>query len=316
MQTSDVLAYAGSISPAVYCQLFYVLSAAAVLGIAAAPESIQRLLTQYGARNPAESVSNGKEGKAASDGPLVGIVSWVTSVGKVPHSWFIHFYVLSLSCSAFWAIQFLCHGQVLELIARNQAPREISSMSINQVVITWALMTLQGARRLYEYVAVLRPSSSKMWIVHWLLGNAFYFFTSISIWIEGSGSILSSDRKSLDAEALPFSSIVGVLLFLASWSTQYRCHSYLSGLKKYSLPEDGLFQYLVCPHYTCECVLYLSLALVAAPKGRLYNRTLICTVLFVMVNLGVTAQGTKRWYSEKFGPKELRGKWKMIPGVF
>lgn len=189
MQTSDLFEYAGSISPAVYCQLFYVLSAATVLGIAAAPESIQRLLTQYGARDPAESVSKGKQGKDASDGPLISIVSWVTSVGKVPHSWFIHFYILSLICSAFWAAQFFCHGRVLDFIARNQAPRETSSMSINQVIVVWALMTLQGARRLYEYVAVLQPSSSKMWIIHWLLGITFYFSTSIAIWVEGSSKL-------------------------------------------------------------------------------------------------------------------------------
>jgi 3-oxo-5-alpha-steroid 4-dehydrogenase 3 len=96
---------------------------------------------------------------------------------------------------------------------------------------------------------------------------------------------------------------------------QYQCHRHLSGLKKYSFPEDGLFQYLVCPHYTCECLVYLSLAVIAAPEGQLLNGTLSSAVLFVSVNLGVTANGTKQWYSEKFGSKVQR-KWKMIPFVF
>lgn len=48
----------------------------------------------------------------------------------------------------------------------------------------------------------------------------------------------------------------------------------------------------------------------------MYNRTLICAVLFVAVNLGVTAKGTKKWYGEKFGVEKVQGKWRMIPGVF
>ncbi|KAI0115072.1 hypothetical protein F4814DRAFT_440095 [Daldinia grandis] len=316
MAVSDLAKNLASISPAAYCQLFYVLAAAAVLGIAVAPESIRHLLTQYGARTSPADTSDGKEGKKACDGPLVNIVSWATSVGKVPHSWFIHFYILSVSCSIFWAVQFLSRGKILEFIVTNQAPRETSSMSINQVVIVWALMSLQGARRLYEYVAIVRPSPSKMWIVHWLLGVAYYFCTSISIWIHGSRSIQSSENRTFSIEMPSFNMVFGFITFWAAWFMQYRCHSHLSRLKKYSLPVDGLFQYLVCPHYTCECVLYLSLALIAAPAGELYNRTLICAVLFVAVNLGVTANGTKKWYSEMFGHERVQRKWKMIPGIF
>ncbi|KAI1096436.1 hypothetical protein F5B19DRAFT_146842 [Rostrohypoxylon terebratum] len=311
MQASDLFAYAADVSPTAYCQLFYVLAAATVLAIAATPESVQGLLTQYGARN---LVGAGKKERPAN-GLLIGTISWITSVGKVPHSWFIHFYILSISCSVFWAIQFLQHGSIMEFMVRNQALREEPSMTLSQVIIAWFLMSLQGTRRLYEHLAVLRPSSSTMWVIHWLLGAAFYFCTNIAIWIEGSSSIESSDR-SVQGETLSFITIVGVCLFLVSWFMQYRCHHYLSRLKKYSLPEDGLFRYLVCPHYTCECVLYLSLAIVAAPKDQLYNRTLICAVLFVAVNLGVTAKGTKKWYGEKFGVEKVRGKWIMIPGGF
>ncbi|OTB20572.1 hypothetical protein K445DRAFT_50743 [Daldinia sp. EC12] len=316
MEASDSVNHSGSMSPAAYCQLFYVLAAATVLGIAAAPESIQRLLTQYGARTTTAGTSNEKEGRKANNGPLVNIISWVTSVGKVPHSWFIHFYILSVSCSVFWAAQFLSHGKILESIVRNQVRSEETSMSLNQVIIAWALMSLQGARRLYESVALLRPSPSKMWVVHWLLGVAYYFCTSISIWIEGSRSIQSSDRRTFSAETPSFNTVFGVITFLASSFMQNRCHNYLFQLKKYSLPEEGLFQYIVCPHYTCECMLYLSLALITAPAGHFYNRTLICALLFVTANLGITAKGTKKWYSEKFGRERVQGKWKMIPGIF
>lgn len=97
---------------------------------------------------------------------------------------------------------------------------------------------------------------------------------------------------------------------------QHRCQRYLSGLKKYSLPDAGMFRHLVCPHYTCECLLYLSLAAVAAPEGSLYNQTLACGVLFVSVNLGVTAGGTRKWYVDKFGADKMESRWNMIPLVY
>ncbi|KAI0603429.1 hypothetical protein F4775DRAFT_32015 [Biscogniauxia sp. FL1348] len=197
----SLLGYVADLSPAVLCQLFYVLSAAAVLAIAAAPATAQRLLTQYGARGSGEasaseeSSSSSPSSSALQDrfarkgeekGVLIDLVSWFTSVGKIPHSWFIHFYILSLSCSIFWAVQYVHHGTILEFLVTHQAPRTPTSMTIEQVLLVWVFLCLQGARRLYEYLTVLRPSSSRMWIVHWLLGNAFYLFTSIAIWIEGS----------------------------------------------------------------------------------------------------------------------------------
>lgn len=342
MSASSICDSVANLSSATICQLFYVLSAAAVLAIAVVPDSAQQLLTQYGARSsgntsgpapPQNHDDTGRELNKSIGGLFVRFIAWLTSKGKVPHSWFIHFYILSLSCTVFWAIQFIARGTVLQHIARNQISNSVSSMTLGQVILVWFLMGLQGARRLYEYMAVLRPSSSRMWIVHWLLGNAFYLCTSVSIWVEGSskpqrclrglshcidqntGSILHTDRKNLNIEFPSLKSVVGSSLFLLAWFMQYRCHRYLSGLKKYSLPEGGLFQYLVCPHYTCECLLYFSMAITAAPEGQLYNRTIACAVLFVSINLGVTANGTKKWYRENFGSK-VEAKWKMIPFVF
>lgn len=90
----------------------------------------------------------------------------------------------------------------------------------------------------------------------------------------------------------------------------------MAGLVKYTLPDKGAFKHIVCPHYTCECVLYLSLAAVAAPPGKLLNYTVVGTLLFTAVNLGATANGTKSWYIERFGSDKVAHKWKMIPLIF
>ncbi|KAI1815273.1 3-oxo-5-alpha-steroid 4-dehydrogenase [Poronia punctata] len=313
------------LSPAVICQLFYVFSAATVLAIAATPDSIQRLLMQYGARTSSNAPSsasyhdpgdNGRKVDSSVTKLSLRLIAPVTSAGKVPHSWFKHFYILSLTCTAFWAVQFVVRGSLVESIAKSQALKSSSSMTIDQVIFIWLLMGLQGARRLYEYLAVLRPSSSRMWIIHWLLGNAFYLCTSVSVWVEGSSSLLNYfDQDASYSRVPPLKLVVGIPLFFFAWITQYRCHRHLGSLPKYSLPNEGLFRYLICPHYTCECLIYLSMSVMAAPEGQYYNRTLACAVLFVLVNLGVTANGTKQWYYEKFGAI-AQGRWKMIPFVF
>lgn len=109
---------------------------------------------------------------------------------------------------------------------------------------------------------------------------------------------------------------IAVPLFFFAWVSQYRCHKHLAELKKYSLPEQGMFRHLISPHYTCECMIYLSLAIVAAPEGHLCSQTLLSALFFVAVNLGVTARGTKSWYIEKFGSDKVAAKKVMIPLVY
>lgn len=111
-------------------------------------------------------------------------------------------------------------------------------------------------------------------------------------------------------------SVIGIVMYLYGWVNQHWCHKHLASLKKYSLPDQGLFRYLVCPHYTCECILYLGLAILAAPAGQWINRTLLCAFWFIVANLGTTAGGTKQWYARKFGAEKVVGRWKMIPFIF
>lgn len=224
-------------------------------------------------------------------------------------------------------------------IARLQVELNPTRPTNGHVAVAWCLMLLQAARRLYESWAFAKPSKSTMWIVHWLLGQLFYVGISVAIWVEASGRFL---HRTLISESLGLLiSVAGAVLqkqlrpwameltedallkvaiaaplFSFAWTSQYRCHRHLAGLKKYSLPEEGMFRYLISPHYTCECLIYLSLAIVAAPEGHLCNRTMLSALLFVAVNLGVTARGTKSWYIEKFGSDKVAFKKIMIPFVY
>lgn len=163
------------LSPAQYCQAFYVLCTATVLFIHALPNDLRNVLLEYGPRqqNPA------RQNKLAA---LIDSV-------QVPHSWFLHFYLASFGLSLFWAWQYHTQGEYLTRIAQAQVNTQSvgRSMDISQVFIAWGMMTAQGGRRLYESLFVTKAGKSPMSGVHWVVGLAYYAVMSVTIWIEGSG---------------------------------------------------------------------------------------------------------------------------------
>lgn len=97
---------------------------------------------------------------------------------------------------------------------------------------------------------------------------------------------------------------------------QHDCHAYLASLKKYTLPEHPAFSLALCPHYFAECLIYVALSIIAAPSGHFINRTIFCALIFVTINLGVTADGTKTWYEQKFGKDTVGSRARMVPLLY
>ncbi|KAM5351356.1 hypothetical protein ACJ41O_004079 [Fusarium nematophilum] len=304
-----------TLSPAQWCQSFFVLSAGFILFIQALPQDVRSAFMDYGARRPQEAKQGGEGAQVAERQPggLKTFLKNLTNYGQVPHSWFLHFYIVSALSSAFWAWQYFQRGSLMRTMAMLQDQRGEPSMDLEQVLVAWVLMALQGSRRLYESLYVSRPGSSGMWFVHWALGLAYYTAMGIAVWIEGSGAILASWESSHQTFRVPRKVPSALALYFVSCLKQNQCHRYLASLKKYTLPSEGWFEYLICPHYTCECLLYVAIAWVAAPPGHLFNTTVLCGLLFVAVNLGATAHGTKKWYATKFGADKVAGRWTMIP---
>jgi 3-oxo-5-alpha-steroid 4-dehydrogenase 3 len=109
---------------------------------------------------------------------------------------------------------------------------------------------------------------------------------------------------------------VAVAIYGIGSVQQHKAHRHLASLKKYTLPHAGWFKHLVCAHYTAECLVYLGIAVGAAPDGWTLNGTLAAALLFVAVNLGTTGVGTKRWYADRFGADAVSRKRIMVPGIF
>lgn len=68
-------------------------------------------------------------------------------------------------------------------------------MSVEQAILAWTIMLIQGTRRLLESFVMIKSSRSDMFFAHWLLGILFYLAVGVSVWIEGIGTwntVLSS----------------------------------------------------------------------------------------------------------------------------
>ncbi|ATY64365.1 3-oxo-5-alpha-steroid 4-dehydrogenase [Cordyceps militaris] len=308
--------------PSQWCQAVFLGAAGSLLVLQALPASLRGLLMDYGPR------ATTRQKQQPAPPPLQRLVGAATRAGQVPHAWFWHFYLLSVAASAFWAWQFGTGGRVLRALAERQQQHAAAAAEVGdddalgRVVAAWAMMALQGTRRLYESLFVMRTGEgSSMWFVHWALGLTFYAVMSISIWIERSDAILASWETQHPARILASHILASrvpacLAVFLWAWTKQHACHAHLASLKKYTLPTAGLFRYLVCPHYTCECLVYLTIAFVAAPAGRWCSGPVLCGLAFVVANLGATAVDTRRWYVQKFGAEAVASRWTMIPFVF
>lgn len=285
------------------------------------PTSLRSRFLAYGPRANPASISTGsappraQNPSAESKGFLDYLATW-----QVPHSYFTHFYVASVLSSVFWVAQLLSRGVVFQAIAsRVSEDHQRHSMSLTQLVICCVLLAIQGSRRLWECFVFSKPSSSQMWFMHWLLGLGFYLAAGVAIWIEGSGTLLT---KNLTLAHLQMTNAPNlrtfflIPLFLVASGLQHDSHHYLYSLKKYTLPEHPMFRGVVCPHYGAECIIYLSLALLAAPRGEWVNKTMLSCLAFVAVNLGLTARNTKTWYAQKFGKDSVQDWWLMIPHVY
>ena len=192
----QALRFVAGTPPSIWCQTFFLAAACAVLALQVLPESIRSSLVNYGARRPQPSPSPASaQGKSGQ--PIInidkGLIELITDLGQVPHSWFWHFYFLSMSMSAFWAWQYAQRGNVMSfLLDREIAYGDIAAVSpqeLGRVFLAFLMMAAQGTRRLWECFFVAKPGgSSPMWVVHWALGLGFYAVMSVSVWIQGAGT--------------------------------------------------------------------------------------------------------------------------------
>ncbi|KAF5851995.1 hypothetical protein GGP41_000770 [Bipolaris sorokiniana] len=267
---------------------FYLAASLLILVIQAVPALRTRFLA-YGPRATTLPAQGNQEHQKHHQQPsaLSRALDYAASL-QVPHHFFTHFYVTSVACSLLWAWQMrVWHAH-------------------RQQQVVWALLLLQGLRRMLESHVYTSASKSTMSIAHWLLGLLFYITINAAIWVETPGSA--------SANALLVPGVITAQML----QRFYHAHLYRlrTESKGYQLPSHPMFPNLLCPHYTCEVVIYALLSLIAAPHGSLVNWTVACGTMFVATNLGVTAVGTKEWYMAKFGADKVGSRKRMVPAMW
>jgi 3-oxo-5-alpha-steroid 4-dehydrogenase 3 len=190
MDSATGLLSLGEKTPAEWCQVFFVVSTASVFTVHILPDDMRQAVLNYGARRPEQSQAPGRKAEE-EDAPKEGFLMVLTSYAQVPHSWFIQFYMVSVLWSTFWGWQYLSKGSFMRALAERQHQSAVDSQTpeveLSATLVTWFLMSSQGARRLLECIFVAKPGSSPMSALHWALGLAYYTALGISVWIHGSG---------------------------------------------------------------------------------------------------------------------------------
>ncbi|KAE8451213.1 hypothetical protein EG329_004377 [Mollisiaceae sp. DMI_Dod_QoI] len=174
--------------PSTLCKVFFGLGIAVDLGGTLIP-SFKENIMNYGSRGISSQLSTSKSSKTKLGNPFECIASI-----QVPHTWFTHYYVVSVASSVFWAHQIYTLGPVFNLLA-SYSTKSHEGMTVNQIFLAWLFMAIQGSRRLYESIVLTKPSQSKMWFGLWLIGIAYYIFMGLSVWIEGIGTLSQRDVR-------------------------------------------------------------------------------------------------------------------------
>jgi 3-oxo-5-alpha-steroid 4-dehydrogenase 3 len=99
--------------------------------------SLRTRFLAYGSRQ------NCQQPKKLTANPLDALATF-----QVPHSWFGSFYLVSTLCSFIWFSQILLDQSLWRHLAFLVDIKK--SMTLDQIIVTWILMLLQGVRRLYE----------------------------------------------------------------------------------------------------------------------------------------------------------------------
>jgi len=81
--------------------------------------------------------------------------------------------------------------------------------------------------------------------------------------------------------------------------------------KVYMIPQNGLFIWILYPHYLCEWIEWTGFWLMGG-MNFVPARTFLINEIVTMLPRAIEG---KRWYVERFGKEKMKGKKAVIPGI-
>ena len=81
--------------------------------------------------------------------------------------------------------------------------------------------------------------------------------------------------------------------------------------KVYQVPQAGLFQYILFPHYLCEWIEWVGFWIMGG-RSCVPAQSFVLNEIAVMIPRALSG---KRWYVNKFGLDKIAGKKAVLPGI-
>lgn len=229
----------------------------------------------------------------------------------LPKRYFMHFYLVA--CPVFVLATYISTRNAINipsLLILFIKQRANNIQTVTGLYFTLILMIIQTARRLYETLFITANSNAKINIIHYLFGHFFYSLAALStvvpILISKQEGISFSLQAILDQIVSSRITLFGFVLFVYVSQAQHRCTSQLASLRKdksgtiisnkYFVPAGGYFEYVSCPHFTSEIVIYLSI-LIIQQFGNYYWLQIF---FLVTVNQIISALDQHNWYKSKY----------------
>jgi len=263
-------------------------------------------------------------GKTSKEG---AVVNPLVKLIQIPKSAFGHFYVFAgiLMPSLLYLVlhvylfgielpNWMIHG--LDFLATRGRAR--SKVTPEGITLALCLMTMQTWRRMYECFYVNAPSKARMNLLHYLCGYIHYACVGLGIVSHAPGLIRPHSLhlpghdeartiKWVHIELSPLNvslvQLVAAAVFVWAWRHQFIAHKIFARTKRqaasaggYGVPQGDWFNYISCPHYAAECLIYLSLVFVMGTD----HTTGLFIALWVVSNQMVVAILSHQWYLKNY----------------
>lgn len=261
--------------------------------------------------------------------------SFFWKIFLLPKRYFAHFYQLALLIFlASFAIIIIYYTpsqlnkQLIEILDKLKGLTNVKKYefrveeaktitTVTSLLFTIILMIVQCSRRLYESLFVsVYSNNSKINIIHYLFGHAFYVMAAISTIcpILISQTSTKFTFTNLIDNLVTKQRAIAFVLFIYASHHQHKCHIILGNLRKdktgqiisekHYVPSSSLFEFVSCPHFLTEIIIYFCI-LVAQDFSNYYWNLIFLLVLSTQIINAITEH---RWYKKNYRdyPKERK----------
>ena len=253
---------------------------------------------------------------------------------RVPKKYFSHFYITGC------IISLLCFILSIHIGSKSSESNELRHLAIT-------LFGLHCLHRYLECKCITKYGASTIHLAGYLVGLFHYIIIPLSMLYSEQSAHITLLFTNISDDFRQYYLLFMIFLFVMSSMSQYICHYILYQLKLnsysgtkigvnlplkriescrlvedskkidnkhdiiYQLPSGFLFNYICCPHYTMEIIIYIVL----------YNINPTITqasiLMWVCVNLSVTASVQYTWYYKHYMYEmKRRGIKRLVPFIW